>query len=63
VEKLVLVHVIVVGPTVVVFFFVFVAGVFADLLESQQGLVVMAGLCGLLSASAIWNLWQLARLM
>ncbi|MGA6986891.1 MAG: hypothetical protein WBZ01_12620 [Terriglobales bacterium] len=49
--------------TMLVFFFVFVAGVFADLLESQQGLVVMAGLCGLLSASAIWNLWQLARLM
>jgi hypothetical protein len=49
--------------TMLVFFFVFVAGVFADLLESEQRLVVMAGLCGLLSASAIWNLWQLARLM
>jgi hypothetical protein len=49
--------------TVLVFFFVFVAGVFADLLETQQSLLVTAGLCGLLSASAIWNLWQLARLM
>jgi hypothetical protein len=42
-----------------VFLFVFVSGVFADLLETQQRLLVTAGLCGLLSASAIWNLWQL----
>jgi len=49
--------------TMLVFLFVFVAGVFADLLETQQSLLVTAGLCGLLSASAIWNLWQLARLM
>jgi hypothetical protein len=49
--------------TMLVFLFVFVAGVFADLLETQQSLLVMAGLCGLLSASAIWNLWQIARLM
>ena len=49
--------------TMVVFLFVFVAGVFADLLETQQSLLVTAGLCGLLSASAIWNLLQLARLM
>jgi hypothetical protein len=49
--------------TMLVFLFVFVAGVFADLLETEQSLLVMAGLCGLLSASAIWNLWQLARLM
>jgi hypothetical protein len=48
---------------VLVFLFVFVAGVFADLLETQQGPLVTAGLCGLLSAAAIWNLWQLARLM
>jgi hypothetical protein len=46
-----------------VFFFVFVGGVFADLLETPQGLLVMAGLCGLLGASAIWNLWQLAHLI
>src|SRR5208282_1595166 len=49
--------------TMLVFLFVFVSGVFADLLETQQSLLVTAGLCGLLSASAIWNLWQLARLM
>jgi hypothetical protein len=49
--------------TMLVFFFVFAAGVFADLLETRQSLLVAAALCGLLSASAIWNLWQLARLM
>jgi len=48
--------------TVLVFLFVFVSGVFADLLETQQRLLVAAGLGGLLSASAIWNLWQLGRL-
>ena len=48
---------------VVVFLYVFVSGVFADLLETQPSLLVTAGLCGLLSASAIWNLWQLAHLM
>jgi len=45
-----------------VFLFVFVAGVFADLFETKQGLIVTAGLSGLLSASALWNLLQLARL-
>jgi hypothetical protein len=49
--------------TMLVFLFVFVSGVFADLLETKQPLLVRAGLCGLLSASAIWNLLQLARLM
>jgi hypothetical protein len=49
--------------TMLVFLFVFVSGVFADLMETQQSLLVTAGLCGLLGASAIWNLWQLARLM
>jgi hypothetical protein len=44
-----------------VFLYVFVAGVFADLLETQQSLLVMAGLCGLLSASAVWNLVHLWR--
>ena len=48
--------------TALVFLFVFVAGVFADLLETRHGLLVMAGLCGLLIASAAWNLLQLARL-
>jgi hypothetical protein len=49
--------------TMIVFLFVFVSGVFADLLQIQQSLLVTAGLCGLLCASAVWNLWQLARLM
>ncbi len=49
--------------TMLVFLFVFVSGVFADLLETHQSLLVTAGVCGLLSASAILNLWQLARLM
>jgi len=47
--------------TMLVFLFVFVSGVFADLLETQQSLLVTASMCGLLSASAIWNLWQLWR--
>jgi len=45
-----------------VFLFVFVSGVFADLLESRQSSLVAAGLWGWLSASAVWNLCQLARL-
>jgi hypothetical protein len=45
-----------------VFLFVFVAGVFADLLETRHGLIVTASLSGLLVASAIWNVFQLARL-
>jgi hypothetical protein len=49
--------------TMLVFLFVFVSGVFADLLETQQRTLVTAALCGLLGASAMWNLWQLARLM
>ena len=44
-----------------VFLFVFVSGVFADLLETRHKLVVAAGIGGWLSASAIWNLWQLWR--
>jgi hypothetical protein len=44
-----------------VFAFVFVAGVFADLLETGQKLLVTAGLYGLLSASALWNLVRLAQ--
>ena len=44
------------------FLFVFVAGVFADLIETRQGLLVTAGLCGLLGASALWNLGELVRL-
>ena len=45
-----------------VFLFVFVAGVFADLLETRARLFAKAGLFGLLIASAVWNLLQLARL-
>jgi hypothetical protein len=44
------------------FLIVFVAGVFADLLETKRGLIVTASLSGLLIASAVWNLLQLARL-
>ena len=47
--------------TMLVFVFVFVSGVFADLLETQQSVLVTASMCGLLTASAIWNLWQLWR--
>lgn len=47
--------------TVLVFVLVFVSGVFADLLEAQQSVLVTASMCGLLTASAIWNLWQLWR--
>ena len=47
--------------TMFIFFFVFIGGVFADLLETRQGLFAMAALVGLLSASAIWNLLQLWR--
>jgi hypothetical protein len=47
--------------TTLVFLFVVVAGVFSDLLETRYGLLVAAGLCGLLSVSAIWNLLKLWR--
>jgi hypothetical protein len=45
-----------------VFLFVFVSGVFADLLETRPSMFVAASLFGLLGASAIWNLLQLWRL-
>jgi hypothetical protein len=48
--------------TMLVFLFVFVSGVFADLLENRLSMFVAAGLCGLLGASAVWNLLQLWRL-
>ena len=44
------------------FLFVFVAGVIADLLESRRGALFSAGMWGLLSAAALWNVVQLARL-
>lgn len=43
------------------FLFVFVAGIFADLLETQQRQLVMACLWGLLGANALWSLMELAR--
>ena len=46
---------------VVPFLFVFVAGTFADLLETRQRPVVMAGVCGLLGAYALWSLQQLVQ--
>jgi len=45
-----------------VFLFVFVAGVFADLLETRHSLLVTAGVCGLLSAAAVRNLLQVCFL-
>jgi hypothetical protein len=45
-----------------VFLFVFVAGVFADLIETRQGLFVTAGVGGLLGAAGLWNVLQLLRL-
>ena len=45
-----------------VFVFVFVAGVFADLMETRRGLFVTAGVGGLLSAAGLWNVLQLLRL-
>jgi uncharacterized membrane protein YoaK (UPF0700 family) len=46
-----------------IFLFVFVAGVFADLVETRHGAIVVASLSGLLMASAVWNVLQLARLV
>ena len=44
------------------FLFVFVAGVTADLLETQYRDLVMACVWGLLIAQAVWNVWELARI-
>jgi hypothetical protein len=46
-----------------VFLFVFVSGVFADLLESRYGTLVHLSLIALLSASSFFNLYELARLI
>jgi len=43
------------------FFFIFIAGVAADLLETPQGSIASACVWGLLAAEALWNLMQLAR--
>jgi hypothetical protein len=45
-----------------VFLFVFVAGVFADLLETRHSLLVTASVFGVLSAAAVRNVLQLAFL-
>jgi hypothetical protein len=43
------------------FLLVFVAGVAADLLETRQRGTIMACICGLVVANALWNLMELAR--
>jgi hypothetical protein len=48
--------------SMLVFLFVFVAGVFADLLETRQHLLVIACVFGLLGAASLRNLLQLAFL-
>ncbi len=45
-----------------VFLFVFVAGVFADLVETRHGKFVTAGMASLLGAAGLWNVVQLLRL-
>jgi hypothetical protein len=47
--------------TALVFLFVFVSGVLADLLETANGAFVAAGVCGLIGTSAILNLVRLWR--
>jgi hypothetical protein len=44
------------------FLFVFVSGVAADLLETNQRQLMAAVIAGLLTAAALWNLLQLAHL-
>jgi hypothetical protein len=46
----------------VVFLFLFVAGIAADLLESRFRELTAAVVIGLLAANALWNLAGLARL-
>jgi len=43
------------------FLFVFVAGVCADLMETRHSSLIKGCVWGLLSANAVWNLLQLAR--
>jgi hypothetical protein len=43
------------------FWFVFVAGIAADLLETRHRELVRASVWGLLAANALWNLAELAR--
>ena len=46
----------------VVFLFVFVAGIMADLLETGRRNLIAAVLTGLIAANALWNLIGLARI-
>jgi hypothetical protein len=46
----------------VVFLFVFVAGILADLLETKARELIAAVVTGLLAANALWNLIRLARI-
>ena len=43
------------------FLFVFVAGVFTDLLETRHGVAMLAAVSGLLISSATWNIFELVR--
>lgn len=43
------------------FLFIFVAGIFTDLLETSRGTLILAAVSGLLIASATWNVFELAR--
>jgi hypothetical protein len=43
------------------FFFVFIAGIAADLLETQYGSLVVPCIWGLLAVDVAWNVIQLAR--
>jgi peptidoglycan/LPS O-acetylase OafA/YrhL len=45
-----------------VFLFVFVAGVFSDLLQTERSMLVSAGLWGLMGVSAMENIRRLLRL-
>lgn len=46
----------------VVFFFIFIAGIAADLLETKARELISAVVIGLVAANALWNLISLARL-
>lgn len=43
------------------FWFVFIAGIAADLLETRHRELILASVWGLLTANALWNLAELAR--
>ena len=47
----------------VVFLFVFIAGIAADLRETESAELVTAVLIGLVAANAIWNLIGLSRIL